>query len=229
MLDLAGAVERASEHPLGAAIVARANQDEARVRTGHGLRRGHRWRRAWNRPLDRWASRGPVGNRRLLEGGGIDLTPLADAIEAAAGVGRTLALVAVDGVVGRAARHQRPRQGRSPAAVRELTAAGIEVWLVTGDARATAESVAKQVGIPIHPLSRRRCPPTRRRSCAASGRGRTVAMVGDGINDAPALAQADLGIAIGTGTDVAIEASDVTLIGGDRAVSRRRLGCPGRR
>jgi soluble P-type ATPase/plastocyanin len=109
-----------------------------------------------------------------------------------------------------------PVKAESAAAVRELTDGGIEVWLVTGDARATAEAVAAQVGVPAHQVVADVLPEDKVAIVERlQARGRTVAMVGDGINDAPALARADLGISIGTGTDVAIEASDVTLVGGD--------------
>jgi len=138
------------------------------------------------------------------------------AIEDAATAGRTIALVAIDGRAAGLLAINDPVKAESAPAVRELTAAGIEVWLVTGDARATAEAVAAQVGIPAHQVVADVLPADKAAIVERlQARGRTVAMVGDGINDAPALAQADLGIAIGTGADVAIEASDVTLIGGD--------------
>jgi Cu+-exporting ATPase len=108
------------------------------------------------------------------------------------------------------------------AAVGELRAAGIEVWLVTGDQARTALAVAAAVGIGAEHVLAVVLPAGKADAVAAiQARGRRVAMVGDGINDAPALARADVGIAIGTGTDVALEASDVTLVGGDpRGVSR---------
>ncbi len=216
LLDLAGSLERGSEHPLGAAIVARANHDEL----------------GFGRVIDFAAvtgggvtgtvetADGPrdvlVGNRRLLEGRGIDLTPLTDEIEAAARAGRTIALVAVDGRIAGLLAINDPVKAESATAVRELLAAGIEVWLVTGDARGTAEAVAGQVGIPAHQVVAEVLPADKVAIVERlQARGRTVAMVGDGINDAPALARADLGIAIGTGADVAIEAAGVTLIGGD--------------
>jgi len=216
VLDLAGAVERASEHPLGAAIVVRANVDElgfGRVTdfaavVGGGVR--------GSVATDDGPREVLVGNRRLLESRGVDLAPVEAAIERAAAAGRTLAIVAVDGRAAGLLAISDPVNAGSGTAVRELLAAGIEVWLVTGDARGTAEAVAQQVGIASHQvladvLPEEKVEVVRR----LQDRGRTVAMVGDGINDAPALAQADLGIAIGTGADVAIEASDVTLIGGD--------------
>ncbi|MGH2475012.1 MAG: heavy metal translocating P-type ATPase, partial [Candidatus Limnocylindrales bacterium] len=216
VLDLAGALERGSEHPLGAAIIARANVEEVgfgavsdfAAVAGGGV--------IGTVTLDDGAHAVVVGNQRLLEARGVDSGPLATAIDAAAGAGRTIALVAVDGrTVGLLAISD-PVKAESAAAVRELTDAGIEVWLVTGDGHATAEVVGRQVGIPTHRVVADVLPADKQRIVERlQGRGRTVAMVGDGINDAPALARADLGISIGTGTDVAIEASDVTLIGGD--------------
>ncbi len=216
LLELAGAVERASEHPLGAAIVARANRDELgfapvtdfEAVIGGGVK-GTVATEAGRQDVF-------VGNRRLLEGRGIDVAPLADAIRAAAAAGRTIALVAIDGRIAGLLVINDPVKAESAPAVRELTAAGIDVWLVTGDARGTAEAVAAQVGIPAHNVVAEVLPADKVAIVERlQARGRTVAMVGDGINDAPALARADLGIAIGTGADVAIEASDVTLIGGD--------------
>ncbi len=124
-----------------------------------------------------------------------------------------------------------PVKPESAEAVRALEAAGIEAWLVTGDHRATALAVAAQVGIPPERVRAQVLPGDKAGVVdELRARGKVVAMVGDGINDAPALAAADLGVAIGTGADVAIEASDITLVGGDPrgvvaaiALSRRTM------
>ena len=216
VVDLAGALERASEHPLGAAIVAHANERELGFGTVSGFEAvvggGVRGTVA--------TADGPravaVGRPRWLETLDVDLAPLADAIDSAGRSGRTAAAVAVDGRAAGVISIADPVKAEATAAIRELSSAGIETWLVTGDSRTTADAVGGQVGIPAH----RVVADVRPHEKAAiierlQARGRSVAMVGDGINDAPALAGADLGIAIGTGADVAIEAAGVTLMSGD--------------
>ncbi len=209
ILHLVASVERSSEHPLAAAIVkgaqARgielAEPTEFDSVTGQGVRA-----RLGGRHI-------LVGNHRLLNEGGIDPAPLTAWQEALASDGKTSMLVAIDGrpagVIGVA---DTLKEG-SAAAVAALKSRGIEVVMMTGDNRLTAAAIARQVGIgrvlaevmPEHKsLEVRRL----------QQEGRIVCMVGDGINDAPALAQADVGMAIGTGTDVAIESSDITLISG---------------
>jgi Cu+-exporting ATPase len=144
-----------------------------------------------------------------------------EAAATAEGAGQTVAWVAIDGIVAGLISLGDPVKPTSAAAVRSLTRVGIEVWLVTGDARATAEAVGRQVGIPSERIEAETRPGDKAATIERlQALGHVVAMVGDGINDAPAIARADLGIAIGTGADIAIEASDVTLIGGDpRAVA----------
>ena len=216
VLDVAGALERSSEHPLGAAIVARARQDElgfaevegfaATVGGGvEGLLRS-----------DDRARQIVIGSRRLLVERGVDVAPLEAAAADAGAAGPTVAYVAIEGVAAGLISLGDPVKPTSAAAVRKLSEAGIEVWLVTGDGRLTAEAVARQVGIPPERIEAEARPADKAATVERlQARGLVVAMVGDGINDAPAIAVADLGIAIGTGADVAIEASDVTLVGGD--------------
>lgn len=210
VLALAAAVERSSEHPLAEAIVDRAEAAGAAVLAaerfenvpGHGAVAsvaGHDV---------------VVGNRRLMEDRGIETGGLGMRREELASGGRTAVLVAVDGraaaVVG-IADAVRPT---SAPAIAALHGAGIEVVMLTGDNEATGRRIAQQLGIDT--VIAEVLPGDKADKIAELQRaGRKVAMVGDGVNDAPALAQAELGIAIGAGTDVAIETADVVLMRSD--------------
>ncbi|HET8784353.1 MAG TPA: heavy metal translocating P-type ATPase [Candidatus Limnocylindrales bacterium] len=216
LIDLVASLERASEHPLGGAIVEHANASELGFRAvdafeavvGGGVH---------GRVTDAagWRSVA-VGNPRWIAAQGVALDPIADDLEAASGAGRTAVAVAVDGRAAGVISIADPVRAEAAAVVRELARAGIEVWLVTGDGRAAANAIGAQVGIPAHQVVAEVRPDEKADIVARlQGRGRVVAMVGDGVNDAPALARADVGIAIGTGTDVAIEAAPITLLGAD--------------
>ena len=232
LLDLAGSVERLSEHPLAAAVVAAADGEGVGRRpaesfeavSGHGVVALVEGRRVL------------AGNARLMAGRGVDAAPLEVVAAEEAANGRTPVYVAADGEDGTPRLAglvvvSDPVKAEAASAVEALRREGLEVWMVTGDRRATAEAVARQVGIPPEHVMAEVLPADKSAKVAElQARGLRVAMVGDGINDAPALAQADLGIAIGTGADVAIEASDVTLVGGDPrgiasaiALSRRTI------
>jgi Cu+-exporting ATPase len=221
VLDLAASVERGSEHPLGAAIVRHANRDELGFRrlagfaasVGSGVA-GTIQDEAGDRDV-------LVGSPRWLREQGIGTTGFDPRIDEASGAGRTVALVAIDGRVAGLLAIDDPIKDGAAEAVRRLTTDGVTVWLATGDARTTAEAVANAVGIARERVVADARPDDKTALIERLRReGEIVAMVGDGLNDAPALAVADLGVAIGTGADVAIEASDVTLVGGDpRAVA----------
>jgi Cu+-exporting ATPase len=208
VLDLAASVERGSEHPLAAAILARADEaglgrrgvDGFEAVAGRGVR---------GRVGDRQVA---VGTGAFLAAGGVDVGPLANL----AATSSAVTYLAVDGRLAGALPSVDEIKPEAAAAVRELQAAGLEVWLVTGDQARTAVAVATAVGIPAERVLAEVLPGAKADAVAAiQARGLRVAMVGDGVNDAPALARADVGIAIGTGADVALEASDVTLVGGD--------------
>lgn len=208
LLRLVASLERSSEHPLGEAIVAAAtvgslsDAEAFESVTGKGV----------VGVVDGHAL--AVGNAALMADYAIDVAPVRDAIDGWAAKGRTPVYLAIDGTLGGALAIADPLKARAIEAIAQLRAQGLEVVMLTGDTRATAESIAREAGITrvvaeVRPDGK----VDEIRRLQASGA--VVAMVGDGINDAPSLAQADVGIAMGGGTDVAIQASDVTLMRSD--------------
>ncbi len=212
LLQLAASAERGSEHPLGEAIV-RAAQAE-----GLALERPERFRAIAGAGVEAEVDGRAVlvGAARLMAERGVPLGALEGEVARLQGEGKTAMVVAADGQplgVIAVADTVRPT---SAEAIARLRAAGAEVAMLPGDNRRTAEAIARQVGVDrvlAEVLPQDKAGEVRR----LQAEGRVVAMVGDGINDAPALAQADVGVAIGTGTDVAMEAADVTLMRGDLA------------
>ncbi|WP_182909966.1 cation-translocating P-type ATPase [Microbispora sp. H13382] len=210
LLTYAAAAETGSEHPLGEAIVTRARDRGLRLPgvenfdavPGHGVEA-------------RVAGRAVlIGNAALMRRHDVSVGELEQLSAEAAAEGATPVYVALDGRLAGLIGVADTIRPESREAVDRLRALGLEVWMLTGDNRVTADVVARQVGID-HVIADVRPEDKAARVAALRETGAVVAMVGDGINDAPALATADLGIAIGTGTDVAIAASDITLVGGD--------------
>jgi Cu+-exporting ATPase len=218
LVRLAAGLERASEHPLAAAVMAGAVErgvrpapvGEFRSVTGQGVVGTVEGRQV------------AAGNRALLDELGIPLGDAAARAAALAEEGQTVMFVAVDGRVAGLLGVADPIKPSTPEALAALRAERIHVVMLTGDARPTAAAVARRLGVADVQAE---VPPDRKAAVVARLRaeGRTVAMAGDGINDAPALAAAHVGIAMGTGTDVAMESADVTLVRGDlRGIVRAR-------
>jgi Cu+-exporting ATPase len=212
VLAIAAAAELGSEHPLASAIVNEArsrglelpSSTDFEAATGYGVHATVAGRAT------------VVGSARLLADHGIDVASLEAEHAAEIAAGRTAVYVAAGGrLIGLIAIGDEMRPEAADV-VRQLGSRGAQVWLLTGDERGVADAVARRAGIPLANVIAELRPQDKLAEVARlKSAGRAVAMVGDGINDAPALAQADLGIAIGSGTDIAIEASDVTLVGSD--------------
>lgn len=220
LLRLAAAVERASEHPLAIAIVEAAKSRNISLPDV----------RDFDSPTGRGAlgvvedRRIVLGNARFLEDEGVDTKALADEADELRLSGATAIFIGIDGRVGGAFAIADPVKQTTPEALAALKAEGIRVVMLTGDNRTTAQAVAARLG--IEEVEAEVLPDQKSAVVARlKQEGRVVAMAGDGVNDAPALAAADVGIAMGSGTDVAIESAGVTLLKGDLngIVRARRL------
>ncbi|MCA9694539.1 MAG: HAD-IC family P-type ATPase, partial [Myxococcales bacterium] len=219
LLRLAGALERGSEHPLAAAIVRGAHErgvsfppvSSFMSETGKGVRGEVEGQRV------------ALGNLAMMRAHEIDPGSLEARAEALRGEGQTVVFVAVDGALAGILGVADPIKESTPEAIQALHDAGLRVVMLTGDSETTARAVARRLGIddviagvlPDEKAARVK---------ALQDAGKVVAMAGDGINDAPALAQAQVGIAMGTGADVAMESAGVTLVHGDlRGIVKARL------
>ncbi len=218
LLGLAASLERRSEHPLGGAIVRAAEERkldlveaaEFRSLTGKGVTGTVNGRTV------------VIGTAALLQESAIELGTLRERLESSRQQGQTVLIAAVDGRAAGLIAIDDPIKDSTPEAIRILHESGLRIVMVTGDNRTTGEAVARQLGIDeVHaevlPAAKREIVKGMQEA------GHRVAMAGDGINDAPALAQANVGIAMGSGTDVAIESAAVTLVKGDlRGIARAR-------
>jgi P-type Cu+ transporter len=217
LLRLAASAESASEHPIARAIVIGAQSrgvqlvapDDFHATAGGGISAS-----VEKRPV-------LVGSRRFLAEQGVDLTllsALTPDLATLEGAGKTLALVAVDGMLAGALAVADTLKVGSAQAIARLHEQGVAVWMITGDNARVAESIAAQAGIPAERVLAEALPGDKAeqvRRLQEQAEGKLVAFAGDGVNDAPALAQADVGIAMGTGTDIAMETADATLIKGN--------------
>ncbi|NOZ26702.1 MAG: copper-translocating P-type ATPase [Chloroflexi bacterium] len=210
LLKAAASAERGSEHPLGRAIVERAQAEEMPLAEPEAFQavRGKGVMASVN------GSQVLVGSRRLMREHGLDPAPLEDTLRRLEEEAKTAMLVAVDGQLAGVVAVADTLKEDSVAAIRELREMGLQTAMITGDNQRTAEAIARRVGID-HVLAEVLPDGKVTEVQKLQERFGLVAFVGDGINDAPALTQANVGIAIGTGTDIAIEASDVTLVRGE--------------
>jgi Cu+-exporting ATPase len=218
LLRLGASLERASEHPLAAAIVKGAEKRDATLTkpeefsslTGRGV----------TGRVD--GKQVALGNRKLLDELGVDAAPLQGRADALRAEGQTVMFLVVDGQAAGLLGVADPVKDSTPEALEVLHGEGVQVVMLTGDNRKTAQAVAARLGIDqlqAEVLPEQKSEVVKR----LQAEGRIVAMAGDGINDAPALAQAQAGIAMGTGTDVAMESAGVTLVKGDlRGIARAR-------
>jgi Cu+-exporting ATPase len=212
MFRLTAALEKSSEHPLAEAIVNHANDlglslsdvSGFEAVPGHGVEgvvEGHRV---------------VMGNRKLMAREGVDVSAYSSRIEQLEGEGKTVMLTAIDGAAAGLIAVADTLKENSKEAVERLTKMGVQVFMITGDNRRTAEAIAAQAGIaPDHVLAEVLPEHKAEEVGKLQAQGLTTAMVGDGINDTPALAQADVGIAMGAGTDVAMETGGIVLMKND--------------
>ncbi|MCC6946002.1 MAG: HAD-IC family P-type ATPase, partial [Thermomicrobiales bacterium] len=204
--------EIGSEHPLGAAIVRAAREQGLTIENATGFRATPG--KGVSATVEE--KQIVIGTRAFLAESGIETDALTARGAELASLGQTPMYVGIDGSVAGIIAVADTLKPDSVEAIGQLRAQGRDVWMLTGDNRATAVAVAAQVGLPEDRVIAEVLPSEKAGAIERlQSEGRIVAMVGDGINDAPALATADLGIAIGTGADVAKEASDITLVGGD--------------
>jgi Cu+-exporting ATPase len=209
VLSLAAAAESGSEHPLGEAIVtgARTRNLEVVEADGFDAVPGHGIEATVN------GRHVVLGNLKFMADRGIAAGPSEETLERLADEGKTAMVIGIDGELAGAIAVADTVKEDSAAAIRRLHELGLQVVMITGDNQRTAEAIARQVGIDrvlAEVLPEDKATQVR----LLQAEGKKVAMVGDGINDAPALAQADVGMAMGTGTDVAMESGDVTLVKG---------------
>ena len=210
ILRIAASVEKASEHPLGQAIVKYGEEklegilaaENFTAVPGKGLKADFEGKKLL------------IGNRKLMKDNGIDIGSKEETLSALETVGKTAMLIAIDGILSGIIAVADTIKETSLKAIKELQDMGLTVYMITGDNERTAKAIADQVGITniladVLPENKAE------KVEALKKEGKHVGMVGDGINDAPALAAADVGFAIGTGTDVAMEAADITLMRGD--------------